>query len=503
MNATDPSTFASRAAGRSRLFGVDSASLPLLAGVVLLIFVGVILSWVARGSQKQSETVFNVAEIQRTASRVYRSLLAAETGQRGFLLTGDEAYLEPYQVGRTAFPAAIEGLLAATKSRADQHADAVLLRDLGGRKLAELARTVEMQQNGKAGEALAVVKTDVGLDLMSQTRQTIDRIQDRAARLLAVEYEEGQALDSLLLILTLVALAVIVFLSVLAIRLNRGAIAAVEASRKKTEALNDTLEAAVAERTAELTESNEEIQRFAYIVSHDLRAPLVNVMGFTSELEALKSDLVACGGKPANDPERTRVEAEFTESIGFIKAAIDKMEGLIAAILRLSREGRRTFRPEPVDATVLIEGLADAQRHQTDEAGAVVEVQKGLPVVVADRVALEQIFGNLLDNAIKYLDPSRPGRIDVSGETIGSRARISVRDNGRGIATHDHKRVFELFRRSGEQNRPGDGIGLAHVQTLVRSLGGRIGLTSELGKGTTFTVVLPLRPKTAAVSADN
>ena len=86
----------------------------------------------------------------------------------------------------------------------------------------------------------------------------------------------------------------------------------------------------------------------------------------------------------------------------------------------------------------------------------------------------------------------------MTGEAIGERARISVRDNGRGIRRHDHKRVFELFRRSGEQNRPGDGIGLAHVQTLVRSLGGRITLASELGKGTTFTVVLPLAPKHAS-----
>lgn len=501
MKNENSQNLAERAAAASRATGVDRSAVPLIAGFLLLILVGGVIVWLINSSQRQSEVVFNVAEIQRTASRVYRSVLSAETGQRGYLLTTDESYLEAYRTGFDAFPVAIESLLKASAGHPEQAADARLIKERGEQKLAELARTIALQKDGRSAEALTLVKTDLGRDLMTDIRQAADRIQQRAARSLELEYETGQTVDKLLLLFTLVALSVIVLLGILAARMNRRAMGVVEDSRKAAEALNDTLEAAVAERTAELTESNEEIQRFAYIVSHDLRAPLVNVMGFTSELEALKGDLIDVGGKPVDDPERKRIDTEFTESIGFIKAAIDKMEGLIAAILRLSREGRRTFRPEPVDTTVLIEGLADAQRHQTDEAGAVVEIQKGLPVVVADRVALEQIFGNLLDNAIKYLDPSRPGRIDVGGETVGSRVRISVRDNGRGIAQHDHKRVFELFRRSGEQNRPGDGIGLAHVQTLVRSLGGRIVMASELGKGTTFTVVLPLRPK--AITANN
>ena len=493
---TMTSNLADRAVQRSRDIGLDRSALPLVIGFFLLLAVGGVIAWLVSSSQRQAEIVFNVAEMQRTASRVYRSVLAAESGQRGFLLTQDRTYLESYRTGIETFPSAIETLLKAAGNHPEQAADALLMQDRGSRKLAELARTIGLQESGKSAEALALVKTDVGRDLMTDLRQAADRIQQRAARSLEVEYEQGQSVDRLLLLVILVALAGIVFLGILAVRMNRRAVHAVEESRRATEALNDTLEQAVAERTTELTESNEEIQRFAYIVSHDLRAPLVNVMGFTSELEALKQDLLTAGTKPASDPYRATVEREFGESIAFIKAAIDRMEGLIAAILRLSREGRRTFRPETIQTSLLVAGLADAQRHQTDEAGATVVVADDLPPLVADQVALEQIFGNLIDNAIKYRDPTRPCRIEVIGETIGTRARISVRDNGRGIAEHDHKRVFELFRRSGEQNRPGEGIGLAHVQTLVRSMGGRITLASELGKGTTFTVILPLAPKT-------
>lgn len=256
------------------------------------------------------------------------------------------------------------------------------------------------------------------------------------------------------------------------------------------------------EAEAELKESNEEIQRYAYIVSHDLRAPLVNIMGFTSELVAARGEILAAGAKREDDPGRIAVEREFDEALSFIKAATTKMEGLITAILKLSREGRRTLRPEPLDMVELVQGLADAIRHQTDVAGATVTIDPNLPRIVADRIALEQIIGNLLDNAVKYLDPIRPGQIAVTGEERGSRVIYEVRDNGRGIAAQDHVRVFELFRRAGLPDKEGDGIGLAHVKALARTLGGRIELASEPGAGTTFTVHLPKRSAAAAANDD-
>jgi len=253
------------------------------------------------------------------------------------------------------------------------------------------------------------------------------------------------------------------------------------------------------EAEAELRESNEEIQRYAYIVSHDLRAPLVNVMGFTSELDSARLEIGAALG---DHPDAARLDADFAEALGFIKAAVNRMEALIAAILKLSREGRRQFTPEHLDMAAVLQAVADALRHQAEAAGAHVIIPATLPGIVADRLAVEQIFGNLLDNAIKYLDPSRPGRIAVTARSTGPRGIcFSVTDNGRGIAERDHARVFELFRRSGAQDRPGEGIGLAHVKALVRSLGGRIDVSSTLGKGTTFDVTLPSRAANADLEA--
>ncbi|RZM11781.1 MAG: ATP-binding protein, partial [Sphingomonas sp.] len=109
----------------------------------------------------------------------------------------------------------------------------------------------------------------------------------------------------------------------------------------------------------------------------------------------------------------------------------------------------------------------------------------------ADRLAIEQILSNLIENATKYLKPGRPGVITVSGHEERGRVLLSVADNGRGIDTRDHARVFDLFRRSGAQDQPGEGIGLAHVRALAYRLGGTIDLTSELGEGATFRLNLP------------
>jgi signal transduction histidine kinase len=176
------------------------------------------------------------------------------------------------------------------------------------------------------------------------------------------------------------------------------------------------------------------------------------------------------------------------------------MDSLIGAILRISREGRRAFKLERINTTELVQQLADSIRYQTDAGGSAIEV-KPLPEIVSDRLAIQQIFGNLLDNAIKYLDPNRPGRISVSASEGDGRFFFLVRDNGRGIAEKDLGRVFELFRRAGTQDKPGEGIGLAHVRTLVRALGGRIEVTSRLGVGTTFTVILPRTSRPLAEEA--
>jgi signal transduction histidine kinase len=262
-------------------------------------------------------------------------------------------------------------------------------------------------------------------------------------------------------------------------------------------AANAGLEARVVERTQDLGRANEEIQRFAYIVTHDLRAPLVNIMGFTSELETSVGMLSGyMAEQESSDPKFAEAKLAATEdlpeAITFIRAATKKMDGLINAILKISREGRRQLKAEQVNLQELADNSIQAIHHQVVEKGGEIATDIAVPRLITDRLSIEQVLGNLLDNAVKYQEPNRPLRVDIRArQAAGNRVVIDVADNGRGIAGTDHERVFELFRRSGAQSQPGEGIGLAHVRTMVRSLGGDITLSSELGKGTTFHISLP------------
>ncbi len=268
-------------------------------------------------------------------------------------------------------------------------------------------------------------------------------------------------------------------------------------ARNALQSINRNLEDIVAARMADLRAANEEIQRFAYIISHDLRSPLVNVMGFTSELEAIRETFQAFVARIAErapdlmtDEISTAIHDDLPEAISFIRSSTERMDRLIKAILRLSREGRRVLAPEPVDMRKMLTGYGDVIAHQLDACGATLTIGD-IPGLTSDRLALEQIFGNLIENALKYLDPARPGRIEIRGWDDGHKVRIAVQDNGRGIEARDFERIFDLFRRAGAQDRPGEGIGLAHVRALVRRLGGAISVNSEVGVGSTFLVTLP------------
>jgi len=270
------------------------------------------------------------------------------------------------------------------------------------------------------------------------------------------------------------------------------------ASQDALRELNGNLEGAVLERTTDLQRANEEIQRFAYIVSHDLRSPLVNVMGFTAELDAATKPLSALIDKIEEsapdlltEAARLAVREDLPESVNFIRSSTQKMDRLINAILRLSREGRRTITPERLDLTALSTSVVDTLRHRIDELGVDVRIAPNMPAIVSDRLALEQIVANLVENAVKYLKPGRPGLVEIGATLVRNRILISIADNGRGIEPRDHERIFDLFRRSGAQDQPGEGIGLAHVRALAYRLGGTIGVESEFEKGATFKVNLP------------
>jgi PAS domain S-box-containing protein len=253
-------------------------------------------------------------------------------------------------------------------------------------------------------------------------------------------------------------------------------------------------EAKLAEAVRSLAEKNKELETIVYVASHDLRSPLVNIQGFSQELsqacERVRQKLSTAGpGGPDAEIEKLLLE-EIPEAIEFILAGVKKIDALLSGFLRFSRLGRAALKPERLDMSGLIMGIVRTMDFQIKRARAVVEIGK-LPEAIGDAIQTNQIFSNLLDNALKYLDPKRPGRIVVSGEVQDSRAVYTIQDNGIGIAREHQARIFEIFHRLDPSSTEGEGLGLTIAQRILERQAGRIWVESTPGQGSTFFVALP------------
>ena len=468
---------------------ISSQSVLLAVGFAILTVMAGASVFLAQRSVDDTQWVTHSLTVENELTLLQLALRRAESGQRGYLLTNDPTYLDIYTKSADAVPQRMANLLALVTDNADQTARVKRLAEIVAAKRTELQRVATLQQSGDMSGALAIIRDPAGQELMQEFSELSTATRNAEQQLFNERTTGSTTTNRWLLATTLlgaVALAVLAGISILIIRRSNQGLA--RAQQALTEA-NAHLEEKVDERTNDLQEANDELQRFAYIVSHDLRSPLVNIMGFTGELDAIRRDLIEQDGRNATAARGTSYE-DFDEALGFIKASISKMDRLINAILNLSRAGRRDFNPQTIDLSQTLVAIRDAVTHQAQEAHATIEIEP-LPTIESDRLAIEQIFSNLVDNAVKYLQPGRPGLIKVSGSERAGFVVVRVADNGRGISDADRERVFELFRRAGVQDRPGEGIGLAHVRALVRRMGGKIRLDSEPGAGSTFTVILP------------
>ncbi|RKP52162.1 sensor histidine kinase [Trinickia fusca] len=281
-----------------------------------------------------------------------------------------------------------------------------------------------------------------------------------------------------------------------------------ETSRRllESERLQARFQSDLARRADELARTNEtlhqqtqENEMFIYSVSHDLRAPLVNLQGFSKELTHACDDLRAAVRASALGPhERERVERLMDEDIGealrFLQSAVLRAAHIIDSLLRLSRVGRVEYRRQEVDVSVLVRHVLDAMQASIRACEADIVVHE-LPPVWGDPTALEQVFANLIGNAVNYLHPERAGRIEIGAMPappgVHSLRIFYVKDNGLGIPTAAMPRLFNAFQRLHGNVAAGEGIGLALVRRMVERHGGRVWAESTEGEGTTFYLSLP------------
>ena len=245
-----------------------------------------------------------------------------------------------------------------------------------------------------------------------------------------------------------------------------------------------------------LAMKNKELQSVVYIASHDLRSPLVNIRGFSNELAAGCARLKELLERPHPDENirdqiKVILSQELPESLGFIESGVTSMDRIIDGLLRLSRAGSEEVEIRPLDLNRLVLSIRQAVNFQIEQKNTVFTLGD-LPPCMGDENQIAQVFSNLIDNALKYLDETRPGQITVTGWYEHDRAVYCVKDNGIGIAPADHEKVFEVFcRLRPDRSAPGEGLGLNIVSRILERHNGSIRLESELGRGSAFYVSLP------------
>ncbi len=459
--------------------------------VIILIFSGWLSYYNIRRLWENGGRVTRTHELINDLEQTVKTLVDAETSQRGYIITGDKNYLDPYI---SALRTSKDNFDQLEKLTADNPAQQALLAKL--RKTVE-ARLAAFRDGIAARDAEGfeggqrVVLTGTGKREMDNIRAQVAEMQQVEEVLLKMRQDEsrhsyqttiGTHLATTLLGLVLVGSAY--FLATRELRTRRAGIEALSRA-------NDELEERVATRTADLGEANEslrrsnrELEQFASVASHDLQEPLRKIQAFGDRL-------------------KTRCSAELGEQgsdyLERMLASAGRMRSLIDALLSYSRVTTKAQPFAPVNLETTASEVVSDLEAQIHRSGGRVELED-LPTLEADPLQMRQLLQNLIGNALKFARPGEAPLVRVKSRPLGPNGseiplcEVSVSDNGIGFEEVYLDRIFELFQRlHGRQEYEGTGMGLAIVRKIVERHGGSITAKSTPGEGATFLVTLPLR----------
>jgi PAS domain S-box-containing protein len=246
--------------------------------------------------------------------------------------------------------------------------------------------------------------------------------------------------------------------------------------KKKTEIELQTLNEVLEERALKLQQSNEELEQFAYVASHDLQEPLRMVTSFMSLLEKKYTDKLDDKGK---------------EYIHFAVDGAKRMRQIILDLLEFSRVGRTREELDRIDLNILTQGILQFNREKIDEVGAIIRMEK-LPIIYSYETPVYQVLQNLVSNSLKYHSTTEQPIIDITVKEQENDWLFCIKDNGLGIDPAYHAKIFQLFQRLHTKNEySGSGIGLSLCKKIIDDLKGKIWLESEENKGSAFYFTLP------------
>lgn len=402
------------------------------------------------------------------------SVVDAETGQRGYLASGDRRFLERYEAGANTWRPTLERARALVADDADlpERVDAIG-RGIE-RKVAEMRTTMEARDGGTSGTALATLMLS-GKTIMDTIRAGIADVISTEARIdeaRAGEAETQERIASGAFLLAALALAVA---AARAWSANR-AQAQIEAQRRENARQVLALNEQLSRHARDLEEANRELESFSYSVSHDLRAPIRHIAGFTELLQKQTA-----GALDAKSAHYMKTIADSAQRAG----------DLVDKLLAFSRMSRSELKKTRVDMKHCVQS---AWRDLAmDRTGRDVTLEVGdLPAVQADPTMIRLVLENLLSNALKYTRPRAQAVVKVDARVEGSEVVFSVKDNGVGFDMRYVDKLFGVFQRlHGPAAFEGFGIGLANVKRIVQRHGGRVWAEGVVDEGATFSFALP------------
>jgi signal transduction histidine kinase len=429
----------------------------IAAFFVLIGFMGLLWrDWVI--FQASSQRVVELRDALFQQDQFLALLVNAESGQRGYLLTGDPRDLQPYLDAVTQYPRMVEGL-KATPSSLLSPGELRHLVELSGDKMAKMRQSVELAQQGKRDLAIRMAESDEGPGGMAVLRALTRSVRDRQFQDLVagnLDVQRRRANAAALQLIGLVAL--VIFLLLALIDISR-------AGRVRDRSL------------AEITRMNEELLQVSSVASHDLKEPLRTIVNFSQLLERRYI------GKA--------LDQTGADYLDVIKTSATRSYRLVDALQRFSAPlnaagGRDTV----ADTGAALRNVLQSLRSKIAETGTEIVVGELSARVRLENGLLEQVFQNLLENAMKYRSQARP-RIEIDAHLDSPMWVFTVRDNGIGFDPLFNHRVFGLFQRLHENDYPGIGLGLATCKKIVESTGGRIWADSKPGEGAVFSFTLP------------
>lgn len=244
-----------------------------------------------------------------------------------------------------------------------------------------------------------------------------------------------------------------------------------------------------------LLEKNKELENYVYVTSHDLRSPLVNIQGFSTRLKKHTDkigELVAVSNIDQITKESLAdlIEQKIPHTLEYIFNSVGKMERMLNSLLQISRTGRVVLSIQPVSMHALISKVIHTVEYQLQETGSKIDVEN-LPDCYGDETLLNQLFSNIITNAIKYRDEQRPLRVSITGVNRYKKVLYRIMDNGIGIPKEHLEKIWYVFYRVDNRHVQGDGIGLSVVKRIVEKHHGKIWVESTERYGTTFFIELP------------